>query len=360
MQSTPSARLSALAATPALAGLAALLVNPALAANPIADFYKDKTVTVIVGTSPGGGYDTYARLLAKHMGKHIPGNPKFIVQNMPGGGSHRAAGYIATVAPKDGTVIGAMFSAQPLGRLLMPKGKLGYDIRNLQYIGSASTDTYNCFVRKDAPAKTFKETFEKEIVVGGTSPRGSSGLMPILHQNILKTKLKLVVGYKGSRQIFAAIEKGELHGMCGMNWTSIHSRYKRFIDEGIAHVLVQESFVGDPDANKRGIPKTTDFVKDEEHKKFMKLIYSQGQFARPYFVAGGVPKERLAALRKAFLDTWKDKETLAEAAKLQFKIEPLPGEEFQKMADEINALPDDFVERFKKVTEFKKGAGGAK
>lgn len=331
-----------------------LATIPAMAQDKVANFYKGKTVHVIVGTSPGGGYDTYARLLSRHMGKYIPGNPKFIVQNMPGAGSHRAAGYIAKVAPKDGTYIGAMFSAQPLGRLLMPKGKLGYDVTKLKYIGSASTDTYNCFVRKDAPAKTFKETFEKEIVVGGTSPRGSSGLMPILHQNILKTKLKLVVGYKGSRQIFAAIEKGELHGMCGMNWTSIHSRYKRFLDEGIAHVLVQESFVGDPDANKRGIPKTTDYVKNDEHKKFMQIIYSQGQFARPYMVSGDVPPDRVAALRKAFLDTWKDKDALAEAKKLGFKVDPLSGKDFQKLVDEINALPDDFVSRFKAATEFRK------
>jgi tripartite-type tricarboxylate transporter receptor subunit TctC len=357
MRTSPFARLRAHANLPALTGAIILLAGPALAQDKVADFYKDKTVNIIVGTSPGGGYDTYARLISRHMGKHVPGNPKFLVQNMPGAGSHRAAGYIAKVAPKDGTYIGAMFSAQPLGRLLMPKGKLGYDVRKLKYIGSASTDTYNCFVRKDAPAKTFKETFEKQIVVGGTSPRGSSGLMPILHQNMLGTKLKLVVGYKGSRQIFAAIEKGELHGMCGMNWTSIHSRYKRFITDNIAHVLVQESFVGDPDANKRGIPKTTDFVKNKEYLQFMKIIYSQGQFARPYMVSGEVPAERVAALRKAFLDTLKDKDLLAEAAKLQFKVDPLSGKDFQKMVDDINAMPEETIARFKKATEFRKGKG---
>lgn len=332
----------------------------ALAQDKVAAFYKGKTVQVIVGSSPGGGYDTYARLLSRHMGKHIPGNPKFVVQNMPGAGSHRASGYIARVAPKDGTVIGAVFSGQPLGRVLLPASKLGYDGKKLAYLGSASTDTYNCLVRKDAPAKTFKETFEKQIVVGGTSTRGSSGLMPILHQNILKTKLKLVVGYKGSRQIFAAIEKGELHGMCGMNWTSIHSRYKRFLDSGLAHILVQESDIGNPAGNKQGIPKTTDFVKDPEQKKYMTTIYSQGQFARPYFVSGSVPKDRLAALRKAFMATWQDKDALKDAAKLKFKIDPLPGEKLQKLVDAINALPDSFITNFKKAVEFKKGKGGAK
>ena len=324
-----------------------------MAQDKAAAFYKDNPVTIIVGSSPGGGYDTYARLLSRHMGKYIPGEPKFVVQNMPGAGSHRAAGYVAQVAPKDGTVIAAAFSGQPLGRVLLPASKLGYDGKTLAYLGSASTDTYNCLVRKDAPAKTFKETFEKQIVVGGTSPRGSSGLMPILHQNILKTKLKLVVGYKGSRQIFAAIEKGELHGMCGMNWTSIHSRYKRFLDSGLAHILVQESDTGNPVANKMGIPRTTDFVKDPEQKKFMTTIYAQGQFARPYFVSAGVPGERLALLRKAFLDTWKDKETLKDAAKLKFKIDPLSGTALQKLVDDINALPDSFIEKFKKAVEFK-------
>ena len=346
----------------ALAALtaAAVVATPAVAMDKVAGFYKGKTVQVIVGSSPGGGYDTYARLLSRHMGKHIPGNPKFVVQNMPGAGSHRASGYVAKVAPKDGTVIAAVFSGQALGRVLLPASKLGYDGSKLHYLGSASTDTYNCLVRKDAPAKTFKETYTKEIVVGGTSTRGSSGLMPIMHQNLLGTKLKLVVGYKGSRQIFAAIEKGELHGMCGMNWTSIHSRYKRFLDSGLAHILVQESGVGNPEANKAGIPKTVDFAKSDEHKKFMTTIYSQGQFARPYFVAGGVPKDRVAALRKAFLDTWKDKAALADAAKLKFKIAPLAGEKLQGLVDDINKLPDSFIAKFKKAVEFKKGKGGAK
>lgn len=335
------------------AAAAALLASPASAQDKVAAFYKGKTVTIIVGSSPGGGYDTYARLLGRHINKHIPGKPRIVVQNMPGAGSHRASGYVAKVAPKDGTFIAAVFSGQALGRVLLPASKLGYDGSKLNYLGSASTDTYNCLVRKDAPAKTFKETFTKQIVVGGTSTRGSSGLMPIMHQNLLGTKLKLVVGYKGSRQIFAAIEKGELHGMCGMNWTSIHSRYKRFLDSGLAHILVQESGVGNPVANKAGIPKTVDFAKSDEHKKFMTTIYSQGQFARPYFVAGGVPKERVAALRKAFLDTWKDPAALADAKKLKFKIDPLPGPQLQKLVDEINALPDSFITKFKKAVEFK-------
>ncbi len=350
-------RTSTIPALAALTAASALIAAPAAAQGKVAGFYKGKTVTIIVGSSPGGGYDTYARLLSRHMGKHIPGNPKFVVQNMPGAGSHRASGYVAKVAPKDGTVIAAVFSGQPLGRVLLPASKLGYDGKKLKYLGSASTDTYNCLVRKDAPAKTFKETFQKQIVVGGTSTRGSSGLMPIMHQNLLGTKLKLIVGYKGSRQIFAAIEKGELHGMCGMNWTSIHSRYKRFLDSGLAHILVQESGVGNPVANKAGIPKTVDFAKSDEHKKFMTTIYSQGQFARPYFVSGAVPAERVAALRRAFMDTWKDKAALADAKKLKFKIDPLEGTKLQKLVDGINALPDSFITKFKKAVEFKGKAG---
>ena len=348
-------RLSALRI---LAVCAVLPATAALAQDKVAGFYKGKTVTILVGSSAGGGYDTYARLLSRHMGRHIPGAPKFVVQNMPGAGSNRAAGYVADVAAKDGTYIASVYSAQPLGRVLLDRSKLTYDPAKLNYLGSASQDTYVCLVRKDAQVKKYTDIFEKELVLGSSSPNASTGYMSILQRNVLGAKIKLVVGYRGSRQIFAAMEKGETQGVCGINWTSVQSGYKRFIDDGIAHIIVQEAEKGVPEANKAGIPRTFDYAKSEEAKKILRTVYMQGQFARPYFVAGGVPAERVSALRKAFMSAWQDKQLQAEAAKLRLEVNPLSGDDLQKLVLDINKEPDAFVEKVKQAIKYDIGKGG--
>jgi tripartite-type tricarboxylate transporter receptor subunit TctC len=350
-----TSRLSALRL---LAACAVLPATAALAQDKVASFYKGKTVTILVGSSAGGGYDTYARLLSRHMGRHIPGSPKFVVQNMPGAGSNRAAGYVADVAAKDGTFIASVYSAQPLGRVLLDRSKLTYDPARLNYLGSASQDTYVCLVRKDAQVKKYTDIFEKELVLGSSSPNASTGYMSILQRNVLGAKIKLVVGYRGSRQIFAAMEKGETQGVCGINWTSVQSGYKRFIDDGIAHIIVQEAEKGVPEANRAGIPRTFDYAKSEEAKKILRTVYMQGQFARPYFVAGGVPAERVAALRKAFMSAWQDKQLQAEAAKLRLEVNPLSGDDLQKLVLDINKEPDAFVEKVKQAIKYDIGKGG--
>ena len=341
-----------------LAACAVLPATTAIAQDKVAGFYKGKTVTILVGSSAGGGYDTYARLLSRHMGRHIPGAPKFVVQNMPGAGSNRAAGYVADVAAKDGTYIASVYSAQPLGRVLLDRSKLTYDPAKLNYLGSASQDTYVCLVRKDAQVKKYTDIFEKELVLGSSSPNASTGYMSILQRNVLGAKIKLVVGYRGSRQIFAAMEKGETQGVCGINWTSVQSGYKRFIDDGIAHIIVQEAEKGVPEANKAGIPRTFDYAKSEEAKKILRTVYMQGQFARPYFVAGDVPAERVAALRKAFMSAWQDKQLQAEAAKLRLEVNPLSGDDLQKLVLDINKEPDAFVEKVKQAIKYDIGKGG--
>lgn len=327
---------------------------PAAAQNPVADFYRGKTVTIMVGTSAGGGYDTYARLLSRHYGKYIPGQPAIIVQNMPGAGSNRMAGYVARVAPKDGTVIGAPFATQPLARVLPDKAKIGYDPASLAYLGTATDDTYLCAVRTDARAKTFKDAFEHEIVFGGTAETGSTGYLPVMLANVLGVKFKVVFGYPGSQQIMAAVEKNEIQGMCGLNWSTIHSRYVHMLKSGLVKIFVQDTDVGHPEADKLGIPKTIDFAKTDEQKKIMQVIYSQARFARPYFVSGSVPADRLAALRAAFMQAWNDKDLRKEADKLQFSVAPQSGEEIQKIIAEINALPEAFIDKVKAAIRKKK------
>lgn len=327
---------------------------PALAQNKVEEFYKGRTITIMVGTSAGGGYDTYARLLSRHYGKYIPGNPKFIVKNMPGAGSNRMAGYVANVSPKDGTVIAAPFATQPLARVLLDKSKINYDPTKLAYLGTATDDTYLCAVRSDAKAKTFQDAFNHEVVFGGTAETGSTGYLPIMLANVLGVKFRVVFGYPGSQQIMAAVEKNEIQGMCGLNWSTIHSRYVHLLKSGTVKIFVQDTDVGHPEADKLGIPKTIDFAKTEEQKKIMRVIYSQARFARPYFVSGSVPAERLDALRKGFMQAWNDKDLRSEADKLKFSVAPKSGKEIQKIISDINALPDDFIAKVKASIRRKK------
>jgi len=332
----------------AAAASAALLAAPASAQN-VADFYKGATINIIVGTSPGGGYDTYARLLSRHYGKHIPGNPRFMVQNMPGAGSNRAAAYVATVAPQDGTTIAAPFATQPLARVLLDKDAINYDPAKLHYLGTATSDTYLCVVRTDAKAKRFEDAFQHEIVFGGTAETGSTGYLPIMLANVLGVNFRVVFGYPGSQQIMAAVEQNEIQGMCGLNWTTVHSRYVHLLEQDIVRIFVQDTDVGHPEATKRGIPRTIDFAKTDEQKKIMSVIYSQARFARPFFVAGGVPAERVAALRKGFMAAWADEELLKEAEKLRFNVDPMSGEDLQQIISDINAMPDDFIDKVKQA-----------
>ncbi|MGE3644618.1 MAG: Bug family tripartite tricarboxylate transporter substrate binding protein [Beijerinckiaceae bacterium] len=334
-----------------LAAFAAIGLGPcvsaAFAQDNVAAFYKGKTVTIMVGTSAGGGYDTYARLLARHYGKYIPGNPGIIIQNMPGAGSNRMAGYVANVAPKDGTVVGAPFATQPLARVLLDKSKINYDPAKLAYLGTATDDTYLCAVRSDAKAKTFKDAFEHEIVFGGTAETGSTGYLPVMLANVLGVKFKVVFGYPGSQQIMKAVEQNEIQGMCGLNWSTVHSRYWQMFQSGLVKIFVQDTDIGHPEADKMGIPKTIDFAKTDEQRRIMKVIYSQARFARPYFVSGAVPADRVAALRKGFMQAWNDKDLRKEADKLQFSVAPMSGEEIQKIVAEINDLPDAFIDKVK-------------
>ena len=326
--------------------------GPVAAAEDLSAVWKGKTVTIVVGTSAGGGYDTYARMFARYLGKHLPGHPNVVVSNMPGAGSHLMAGYIASVAPKDGTFIGAPFSTQPLGPILEDASQLRYDPTKLAYLGSADEDAFLCIMRKDAPIKTFADAFKTEAITAGTAETGSTGYLPMLLNNVLGTKFRPVVGYPGTREMTMAIEKGEVHGMCGMNWSSINTQYQDMYKSGRIFILVQERMSGNPEMDKLGIPKVGDFAKTDEQRGILEIIYSQQVFSRPYFVAGDVAPERIAALRKAFMETWKDPDLLAEADKMGLEIGPISGEQLQAFLAKIYASPPDVLRKAKDAIKF--------
>ena len=260
----------------------------ASAQDSVEPFYKGKQISVVVGSSAGGGYDTYARLLARHFGSAIPGNPTIVVQNMSGAGSNRAAGYIYSVAPKDGTAIGAIFPGAVLQPLLSDV-PVPHDPSKLIYLGSANSDVYVCYVRSDAPVKTFKDVLTTELIVGASNPGATTYDLPLLLNNVLGAKFKIVTGYPGSREITLALERGEVQGACGIGWTGIEMMHPDWFAKDTVRVLVQLSNKGHADLNKRGVPRAGEFARNDDDRKVIELVFSQGIFGRPYVLPPGVP-----------------------------------------------------------------------
>ena len=327
----------------ALAALSAS--HPACAQDLVAQFYKGKTITIIAASSPGGGYDLYARLIAHVLGRHIPGNPTVVVANMPGAASNVAAAHVYNVAPKDGTMIGGIYMGNPVEPLFFGRTRPTHDMSRFQYIGNANRDVYVCLIRTDAPVKTFAQAMEQEVVVGGTAEGASTRDFPMLLKNLLGVKFKVVSGYPGSREINLAIERGEVQGGCGETWSSVSATYPAWFRDGAIKVLVQEDRDGYPDLNRQGVPLTRDFAKTEEQRQILDLFYSQTAFGRPYVVAPEVPKERVEALRKAFMATMTDPELIAEAQRIQVDVLAVSGEELQAMIAKLYRTPPDLLEK---------------
>jgi tripartite-type tricarboxylate transporter receptor subunit TctC len=330
-----------------VAGAIALAAaTPAFGQDAVEQFYKGKQINIVIGSDVGGGYDSYARLIARYLGNYIPGKPNIVPQNMPGAGSNKAASYVYGLAAKDGTVIGA---PQP-GAILQPllgEAPVQHDPSKSIYVGSANSDVYLCLARADAPAKSFQETFTKEITLGASGQGATTRDLPMMLNNVLGTKLRLVSGYAGTREITLAIERGEVHGICGLGWTSLAATHPDWLTNGTIRILAQETTRGQPDMNKMGVPLALSFAKTDEDRQVMELVYSQGLFGRPYLLPPGVPPERVAALRKAFMAVLQDKDLLADARKAKLDIEALSGEEVQAMVAKAYALSPNVVARAK-------------
>jgi tripartite-type tricarboxylate transporter receptor subunit TctC len=342
--------LTRILAATALASLAA--AGSASAQDSVAQFFRGKQINLYIGTSPGGGYDTYARLLARRFGSYIPGNPTIVTQNMPGAGSNKLAGFMYSVAPKDGTAIGAIFS----GAILQPligDNPTQHDPSKFIYLGNANNEVFICVARSDAPAKTFKDTFDREMILGASNEGGSTRDFPAMLDNVLGTKLRIVTGYAGSSEIVLAVERGEVQGTCGVGWSSIIAQHPQWLTSGFAKIIAQLASKGHPTMDKMGIPLAIDFAKTDEDRKVMDLIYSQLVFGRPYVLPPGVPADRVAALRKAFMAALQDPETRAEAEKMKLDLDALGGEDVQAEVAKAYAMPPHIVERAKQALVYK-------
>lgn len=334
----------------AVSAIAAVIGCALPAAAQDADkFFAGKQIELVIGTTPGGGYDTYARLVARHMGNYIAGKPSLIAKNMPGAGSNKATGYIYSVAPKDGTSIGAVFPGSIVEPLLGASAQVQHDSTKLIYLGSANNEVFICIGRSDAPVQKFEDAFSKEMILGASATGGSTRDFPALLNNMLGTKFSLVSGYPGSKEITLAVERGEVQGACGYGWSSLIAQNADLLNSGKVRVLAQETLRSHPTLDKMGVPLTISFAKNDEQKQVMELVYGQLVFGRPYVLPPGVPADRVTLLRRAFDATLKDKALMAEAAKAQIDVDFVTGEDVERVVEKMFSAPADIVERAKKA-----------
>jgi tripartite-type tricarboxylate transporter receptor subunit TctC len=328
-----------------------LIALLALTALPAAaqDTFAGKTVELIVGAPPGGGYDIYARLVARHLGRNIPGNPAIVVKNMPGAGSAKAAQYIATIAPKDGTAIAGIMPGAIMGPLLEERTEALFDPTKVQYVGTANTGTRVCATLKGSKIATFDDTLKVPAKFGGSAPNDSTYEYGYLHKRTSGAIYDVVAGYRGTAEMALAMERGELDGMCGWDWSSFKSQKPEWLSGNKANVLLQVSLDPHPELTKMGVPTVFQYVKNPDDRKAVELVISQTVFHRSYIAPPGTAPAQLAALRKGFDATMADKAFLEDADKMRVDIAPLPGVKIQEVVQNLYATPKDIVERAKKA-----------
>ncbi len=313
-------------------------------AQDVAGFYAGRTITMIIGANTGGGYDTYARLIARHIGKHIPGKPNLVASNLPGASSNTAAAALQTRLPKDGTQIGAIYASALLAPLLGQGSRIKHDPSKFQHLGSASREVYTCVMRADSPVKTYADATQREIILGATTSGGSNLDYPMIANRFLGTKFKVVRGYRGSRAVTLAIEQGEVQGACGLAWSTMSVQYPDIFTAGKFRVLAQEDMSGIPALNARNIPVTGKLDVTDQARQALELFYAQGVLGRPYVIAAEVPKERAAALQKAFMAALADPALLAEARKMRIDISPASGTEVEALVGRLFKTPKPVVD----------------
>jgi tripartite-type tricarboxylate transporter receptor subunit TctC len=320
-------------------------------ASDVADFYKGKVVELISGASEGGTYTGYARALAPYLTKHIPGNPTVIVRSMPGAGSLIAARHLYHQAPKDGTTIGTIMRGAVMEPLIGEPGKTNFDSRNFNFLASASTaNGITCIVRSDAKVQSFKQVLKEPLIVGASARGSAIGDMPRYLNNWLKTRFEIVSGYKGTPDTILAFERGEIEGICGLQFADLPRQIPSW-KEGKAKVIVQIGMRKDEEMNKLKIPEIWDFITDPSERTVGELVYAQLEFGRPFVAPPGVPAERVAALRKAFTDALKDPGFVAEIDKMKFELDPRSGEEVQALVEKLFNAPPALIARAREIVK---------
>jgi hypothetical protein len=273
-----------------LIAAAMLAVAPAAAA----EYFAGKSIDLVIGAPPGGGYDIYARALARHYGRHIPGQPTIVSKNMPGAGSARAAGFISAVAPKDGTAIAAIMPGAVVGPLLDEKAEALFDPTKVLYLGTANNGTRVCVSRKDSKIKTFDDALAQKAAFGGVSTNDSTRDYGFMHKRTAGAQYDVVTGYSGTAEIALAMERGEIDGACGWDWASFKSQRPDWLRDGKVNVLLQVGLEPNPELTRMGVPSVFKYIKSEDDRKVVELVISQQVFQRSYIAPPGLAPEQLA------------------------------------------------------------------
>ena len=332
-----------------LALLFVLACAPAHAQDDAAAFFKGKTLRIVVGTGVGSGYDITARILARHLGAHIPGNPTVIVQNQPGAGGAIMTNSLYAAGPFDGTAIGAPFNGTPTMPLLAPQSAR-FDAEKLSYIGSTNRETQVMYVWSTVPVQRLDDVKTTELVMGAQAPGSTQYDYPMLLNRLFGYKFKLVTGYESTPKIHLALERGEVQGTIA-NWSTLKALNANWLAEGKIRLIAQWGLnklpaIGD-------VPSILDFVKNDADRAAIKLVVARLEYGRPFFVPPGVPADRVEALRRAFDATVKDAAFLGEANVARIDIDPLSGEAVQALVDEVSHTPPDVVTRVRDALENK-------
>jgi tripartite-type tricarboxylate transporter receptor subunit TctC len=332
---------------PALALILAAVASPAHG-DPVEDFYKGRTITVLIGYSPGGSYDSAGRVLAHYMGRYIPGNPSLVPQNMPGAGTLNLVNYLYNVSPKDGTAFG-IFARGMAMEPLIGGTNTKFDATKFTWIGSAANEISLCATYERSPVKTWNDALSKEFTVAGNG----SGSDPDVFANVLRNRFgvknRLISGYPGSAEISLAMERGEIDGRCGWSWSSIKAEKSQWLAEHKLNLIVQLAL--EKAADLPNVPLITEMATDDRQRQILKLIFSRQTMGRPFAGPPGIPADRAAALRKAFDLTMKDPEFLAEAQMRGLEINPVSGRDLEKLIAELYQTPKDVVAEAREATE---------
>jgi tripartite-type tricarboxylate transporter receptor subunit TctC len=329
-----------------LALLAAISVAAApTAAESVAEFYAGKQISLTVGSTPGGGYDTQARLVARHLGKHVPGHPTFVVQNMPAAGSLAATNHMYNIAAKDGTAIGLIQRGMLLVKNWNPSG-VRFDLGKFNWIGSINSEVALVASWHTAPHRTAQDLFEKELIVGATNGIDPE-TTPRLLNALIRTKFKVITGYPGVTEVILAMERGEVQGIGDWSVSSLKTARPDWLRDKKINVLMQVALQKDPEF--ADVPFALDFVKNEDDRKVMELYLTQKTVARPVLAPPGVPADRIAALRAGFAALAQDKDFLADSQKAKLDVAPVVGAEVDKVIALITSASAETADRLGKA-----------
>ena len=306
-------------------------------------FYKGKQIELAIGYPPAGSNDVYARLLARHIGKHIPGHPTVVPQNRPGAGSFLTLGYVYNVAPKDGTVIGIGAPTAPLDEKLGTQG-VRFKSSEFNWIGRIDSLINMVFLWHTSPVKTFDDALKTEAKLSGTGVGSTVSVYPTVTNNVLGTKFKLIMGYKGSNDAQLAVERGEVEGH-STSWTAVKVAHPDWRPEKKINIIVQFALMRHPEM--ADVPTVVELAKTDEQRQVLRAVMNATEIGTAFFTTPGAPPDRVEALRRAFDATMKDPEFLAEAERTKLTIGPLPGEELQKLVAEVSGLSPEMIEKVK-------------